>query len=208
MTLLEFEGHLRRKLEKYDRPRPFICGGNPLECRVFIVGINAATEMRQDFWNFWYRNSGFDKEKWLKAYVLERKEKPLKPNRTRRNKLSSTRQRIEWITESMKPVKALETNLFVKATPTADELDLEDRKSDVFGFLLDTIRPDIIFIHGNEVRKYFEELYNIAITKNKIGSFNIMGTRTNVLAMDHLSRGWSIKKSTDLGKTLRDQIIR
>ncbi|MEL6303185.1 MAG: hypothetical protein AAFQ20_00180 [Bacteroidota bacterium] len=108
----------------------------------------------------------------------------------------------------MKPVKALETNLFVKATPTADELDHEDRKSEVFGFLLDTIRPDIIFIHGNEVRKYFEELYDISITKNKIGSFNIMGTRTNILAMDHLSRGWSIKKSTDLGKTLRDQIIR
>ncbi|MFT7033782.1 MAG: hypothetical protein ACJA2S_002290, partial [Cyclobacteriaceae bacterium] len=144
--------------------------------------------------------------KWLESYILERKLKPLKPNKTRRNKLSNTRQRIEWIVESIKPFKTLETNLFVKATPTANELMSEDRESSVFEFLLETIKPKIIFIHGNEVIEYFENLYNLKITKDKVADFEILGTKTNILAMNHLSRGWSKQKSLELGKLLKSEI--
>ena len=203
MNLLEFENSLRKKLKKYDKPRPLICDGNPLNCEIFIVGINAATEMQADFWSFWNNKSGFNKAEWLETYILERKTKPLKPNKTRRNKLSNTRQRIEWIIESIKPVKTLETNLFVKATPTADELNNEDRESSVFEYLLRTIKPKIIFIHGNEVIEYFEKLYGIKIAKNRIANFEILGTKTNILAMNHLSRGWSKEKSLKLGELLK-----
>jgi hypothetical protein len=206
MKLSEFENDLREKLSVYDKPRPFICDGNPLSCEVFIVGINAATEMQNDFWSFWNQNIGFNKAQWIDIYISERKSKPLKPNKTRRNKLSNTRQRIEWITESLKPIKTLETNLFVKATPTADELKSGDRKSEVFEFLLTTIKPKIIFIHGNEVLEYFEKLYDITITKNKIDLFKIFGTEVKILAMNHLSRGWGKQKSIDLGKTLKSEI--
>jgi hypothetical protein len=206
MTLFEFENNLREKLRAYDKPRPFICDGNPLDCDVFIVGINAATEMQKDFWDFWTQNIGFDKAQWIQNYILERKLKPLKPNKTRRNKLSNTRQRIEWITESLKPIKTLETNLFVKATPTANELKSGDRKSGIFEYLLETIKPKIIFIHGNEVLEYFEKLYDIKITKNKIEKFNILETETNILAMNHLSRGWGKDKSVDLGVKLKSEI--
>lgn len=206
MKIEEFENALREKLKKYEKPRPLICEGNPLECEIFIVGINSATEMHKDFWNFWSKENGFNKSEWLESYILERKLKPLKPNKTRRNKLSSTRQRIEWIVESIKPIKTLETNLFVKATPTADKLMSEDRESSVFEFLLETIKPKIIFIHGNEVIEYFEKLYGIEIEKNKIESFEILGTKTNLLAMKHLSRGWSKQKSIELGKILKSEI--
>lgn len=206
MTLLEFEINLREKLEKHNRPRPFICNGNPLESEVFIVGINAATEMKKDFWDFWTQDLGFDKGKWLETYIVERKEKPLKPNKTRRNKLSNTRQRIEWITESIKPIKTLETNLFVKATPTAQELNSGDRKSEVFEYLLETIKPKIIFIHGNEVKDYFEKLYNINIAKDKIQLFKILGIDVKILAMNHLSRGWGMEKSVNLGETLKSEV--
>ncbi|GMN07183.1 hypothetical protein MTsPCn5_25720 [Croceitalea sp. MTPC5] len=206
MTLLEFEINLQEKLEKYDKPRPFICSGDPLECKIFIVGINAATEMQNDFWSFWTQGFGFNKGKWIESYILERKEKPLKPNKTRRNKLSNTRQRIEWITESIKPIKTLETNLFVKATPTADELKSGDRKSEVFEYLLETIKPKIIFIHGNEVKEYFEKLYNITLTKDKIQPFKILGIDVKILAMNHLSRGWGKEKSVRLGETLKSEI--
>ncbi|WP_051254381.1 hypothetical protein [Arenibacter latericius] len=206
MKLIEFENNLREKLKNYDKPRPLICEGNPLECRIFIVGINAATEMNNDFWSFWSTENGFNKAEWFESYILERKLKPLKPNKTRRNKLSNTRQRIEWIIESTKPLKILETNLFVKATPTADELKSEDRESSVFEYLLETIKPKILFIHGNEVIEYFENLYDIKITKDKIENFNILGLETNILAMNHLSRGWSKQKSIELGELLRSKI--
>ena len=68
----------------------------------------------------------------------------------------------------------METNLFVKATPTAQELNSGDRKSEVFEYLLETIKPKIIFIHGNEVKDYFEKLYNINIAKDKIHLFKIL----------------------------------
>ena len=171
MILSDFENDLRERLKKYEKPRPLICEGNPLECEIFIVGINAATEMNSDFWSFWSKDNGFKKAEWLESYILERKLKPLKPNKTRRNKLSSTRQRIEWIIESIKPIKTLETNLFVKATPTADELKSEDRESSVFEYILETIKPKILFIHGNEVIEYFEKLYGIKIEKGKIENF-------------------------------------
>ncbi|MBD0833555.1 hypothetical protein [Aestuariibaculum sediminum] len=207
MKLLEFEKSLRQKLKSYEKPRPLICEGNPLECEIFIVGINSATEMQNDFWSFWSPENGFNKAQWLESYILERKLKPLKPNKTRRNKLSNTRQRIEWIVEKTKPFKTLETNLFVKATPTADELLSEDRESSVFEFLLDTIKPKIIFIHGNEVIEYFEKLYDLKITKNEVSKFEILGTKTNILAMNHLSRGWSKQKSLELGEFLKSKVI-
>ena len=206
MKLAEFEQNLREKLEHYEKPRPFVCEGNPLNCEIFIVGINSATEMKKDFWDFWSGEKGFDKAVWFKSYILERKLKPLKPNKTRRNKLSSTRQRIEWIIESANPIKTLETNLFVKATPTADELKKKDRESSVFEFLLKTIKPKIIFIHGNEVIEYFQKLYGIKIEKNIIENFEILGTKTSLLAMNHLSRGWSKQKSIELGEQLKSEI--
>ena len=206
MKLLEFENNLRERLKNYEKPRPLICEGNPLDCKIFIVGINAATEMDSDFWSFWSKENGFKKAEWLESYILERKLKPLKPNKTRRNQLSNTRQRIEWIIESIKPIKTLETNLFVKATPTADELKSEERESSVFEYLLETIKPKILFIHGNEVIEYFEKLYGIEIEKGKIEHFEILGTKTNILAMNHLSRGWSKQKSIELGELLKSEI--
>ena len=78
--------------------------------------------------------------------------------------------------------------MFVKATPTADELKSQDRESSVFEYLLETIKPKILFIHGNEVIEYFEKLYGIKITKGKIENFKILKTSTNILAMNHLSK--------------------
>ncbi|MCR8666215.1 hypothetical protein NO995_00830 [Aestuariibaculum sp. M13] len=194
-------------MKKYEKPRPFICDGNPLDCDIFIVGINAATEMDSDFWEFWSTENGFKKKEWLENYILERKLKPLKQNKTRRNKLSNTRQRIEWIIEASRPIETLETNLFVKATPSAYELQSEDRESSIFEYLLETIKPKILFIHGNEVLEYFEKLYGVKIEKGKIETIEILGTKTNILAMHHLSRGWSKKKSIELGELLKSIIL-
>ena len=203
MTLPNFEKHLREQLKNHDKPRPFICEGNPLNCKIFIVGINAATEMQQDFWSFWSEEAGFNKAKWLESYKAERAAQPLKKGKTRRNTVSNTRKRIDWIVDATKPVKILETNLFVKATPTAKELKAGDRRSEVFEYLLETIKPEVIFLHGKQTIKYFEKLYDIKIVKDKIGCFEILGTKTKVLAKKHLSRGWSEESTKELGKELK-----
>lgn len=208
MTLLEFKNGLCEKLESFDKPRPLICEGNPLECEIFIVGINAATEMEEDFWQFWKDDYGFNKAEWFESYIRERELKTLNSGKARRNKLSNTRQRIEWIVDEIKPFKTLETNLFVKATPTSKELKSEDRKPCVFDFLLQTIKPQIILIHGNEVIKNFNNLYNVNIKKDEILNIDILGTKTNVLAVNHLSRGWSKQKSYELGDSLKSKLIK
>ncbi|HET8886043.1 MAG TPA: hypothetical protein VFM70_06795, partial [Salinimicrobium sp.] len=198
-----FKKHLQEKLKNHNKPRPFICEGNPLDCKIFIVGINAATEMQQDFWEFWSEEDGFNKNKWLGSYKAERAAQPLKKGKTRRNTVSNTRKRIDWIVEATKPVKILETNLFVKATPTAKELKAGDRRSEVFEYLLETIKPEVIFLHENQTIKYFEKLDGVKIVKNETKSFEILGTKTKVLAKNHLSRGWSEANTKELGKDLK-----
>jgi hypothetical protein len=42
--------------------RPFVCHGSPLECRVFVVGLNAATRLDQPFTAFWSDETGFDRD--------------------------------------------------------------------------------------------------------------------------------------------------
>ena len=70
MKLNQFEKELKEIMNKYEKPRPFVCEGNPLESEIFIVGVNAATEMKASFWDFWIEGKGFNKEE-CKSYLQE-----------------------------------------------------------------------------------------------------------------------------------------
>ncbi len=80
-----------------DAVRPFLCTGSPLECEVFLVGINPATDI--PLWAYWSNETGCDKKGWLEAYV--RKHGGFRP----------TRKRIESVLNGLSPVKPLETNI-------------------------------------------------------------------------------------------------
>lgn len=200
----DFTSELEQKLSSFRNVRPFVCEGNPLECEVFILGINPATEMEKDFWSFWSINHGFEKSKWMELYILERSQKPLRSNRKKRNTLSSTRQRIEWISESLKPIKALETNLFIKPTEKANELQNKDKATLIFEFLLDSIKPKLILAHGKEVKKHLERHYKLELIENQINHVKMVGFITQIIPIKHLSRGWSKQKTLDLGKCIKD----
>jgi hypothetical protein len=101
--------HLQR-LSGADAGRPFVCDGDPYKCKAFLVGYNPASQV--PFWPFWSDATGFDKSVWFDCYRLYRMAEPLKEGRTRRQPISSTRQRIEWIIDAAKPVQVLETNLY------------------------------------------------------------------------------------------------
>lgn len=183
--------------------RPFVCDGNPLHCELFIVGFNAATRMQVDFWNFWSVGNGFDKQSWFDAYCLERASRPLKKGKLRRNRVSSTRQRIEWIVSAASPVSCLETNLYAKATPEAKDLGKKDRDSSIFEFLLQQIKPKVVFLHGKDARKHISEMAGQEIDQGVVTDAEVFGSHIKVLAMPHLSRGWSKQKSSDVGRQLK-----
>ncbi len=132
VNLAEFDRELRALVSQ--DARPFLCEGNPFDCRVFLVGLNPKTHT--DFWQFWDTTNGCSKSKWLDAYMAKEK------------KLSRTRKYIELLLTTLAPVKRLETNLFDAWSHRLADLPKENRRTKVFDFLLGQIEPDVIFVHG------------------------------------------------------------
>jgi hypothetical protein len=144
----EFERELVALIGRPTDLRPFVCEGSPLTCDVFLVGFNNATMMNTDFWEFWRPGYGYDKEAWFKRYVEERAARPLKPGKTRRQKVSPTRRNIECFVEGAAGVRVLETNIYAKASDDMKSLDPASRDIAPFSFLLYTVKPKVIVVHG------------------------------------------------------------
>ncbi len=134
--LCEFSRGLASLIGKPTDLRPFVCEGSPLACDAFLVGFNPASHMSVDYWDFWSDSYGFDKCAWITKYKEERRNRPLKPGRKRRNEVSNTRRIIEEVVQSAKPVKCLETNIYAKATEQASDLEERSRVTAPFDYLL------------------------------------------------------------------------
>jgi hypothetical protein len=191
-TLAWFEKELRTLIGYDKQLRPFVYEGSPLDCQVFIVGSNPATEMSRPFWDFWQSGYGFRKSEWLEVYKHERKTGPPRPDKTRRAEMSNTRRVVEWILEAAAPVRCLETNVY--ATPSAESRELGEaqRVTEPFDFLLDTIRPKAILVHGKDAVEHLSPRIP-----------GLIGQRTYVLATPSLSRGWSQERARQMGNALR-----
>ena len=148
MTLAEFELKLTELIGRPTDLRPFVCEGSPLACEIFLVGFNPATAMKADFWNFWHPGYGYDKAAWFQRYLEERAAKPLKPGRTRRQKISATRRIMDCFVEGAAGARVLETNIFAAASDDMKSLDPASREVAPFRFLLDVVRPKVIVVHG------------------------------------------------------------
>ena len=118
MTLTEFEESLVELIGRPTKLRPFVCEGSPLQCDLFLVGFNPATEMACDFWDHWKTSVGFDRAAWFQAYLADRKTRPLKPGKKSRPAVSNTRRCLGWIQEEAAGTQILETNIFARATAT------------------------------------------------------------------------------------------
>jgi hypothetical protein len=203
--LLEFKIKLFKKLKLYKDPRPFVCDGNPLDCNIFIVGINPATKMEMNFEDFW-NETGFDKQKWLEAYKDERANAPLKVGKKKRLLVSPTRRSIDHIVKHVTSGKILETNLYNKQTEKEDLLQEADKKTEIFEFLIQEIRPKIIFLHGRTVEKFFRKKYKTLIEQNNFSECIINNVSFEIYFTKHLSRGWSFEKLEELGKRIDNKI--
>ena len=191
MILTDFSKELHLRLLGNPSQRPFVCEGNPLECEIFIVGFNPATEMTRLFLDDWDDYYGFNKSKWLKHYIDERASIPLDPTKKKRNKISNSRSRIEWITETVSGTKCLETNLYSKATKTAKSLKPLDRDIEIFKFLFNSIKPKVLFLHGIEVRQEIEKIFSFKLPENIFSKCEIFEHKLTIIPKKHLSRGWS-----------------
>lgn len=204
MTPTDFKEKLKELIGNDMKLRPFVCDGNPLACEAFIVGFNPATDSERGFLEFWEEPTGFDRKSWLENYIVERMTAPLKLGKTRRQRLSNTRQRLEWIVASAKPTNVLETNLFSR--PSSDEKSLakENRVTDIFDFLVQTIQPKAILLHGKEAKEYFEKCIGEKLSSERFMPIEYQGSVINLMAVSHFSRGWSLKNSVALGKQLAE----
>jgi hypothetical protein len=144
MTLSEFRSKLEPRLPN-PYSRPFVCDGSPLECRLFIVGINSARDSKKPFWSYWCESYGFKKAELIRD--LEQLS----------GGLTRTRKNIEKIADAAGRKITLDTNLYLPPTARAAQLRREDRISDVFEFLLRKIRPQVVFAHGNPAVKFFRK---------------------------------------------------
>jgi len=132
--LVEFDRRLRAIAPEGQVPRPFLCRGSPLGCDVFLVGINPGTDT--PLWHHWSLEKGCDKDGWLADYL------------GRHGRLKPTRARIERICESAGRDRVLETNVFHVPSARERQLPKADRRTGVFDFLLETLRPRVMFVHG------------------------------------------------------------
>jgi hypothetical protein len=127
-----FKGGLDAYLT-HPHARPFVCTGSPLKCRSFIVGLNAATQLKGTFSDYWSESTGFDRDRFNNDYCMERS-------------LRGNRLRIEAIAKEIEP--CLQTNLY--ATPSRKARQLTDRREPIISYLFKTIRPELVFVHSSE----------------------------------------------------------
>lgn len=186
--LQQFEHDLRAVIGEGVGLRPFVCEGSPLECEIFIVGLNAATELSGSFWDFWQPDVGFNRVAWFENYKAERESKLLAEGKTRRVVVSPTRRAIEEIVYAASPVKCLETNLYAVPTARAKELSPEQGDTRVFDFLLEAVKPQIVLLHGDDAAQYEDKL---------------VAAQVQTVPVRHLSLHWSKDEAGDLGKELR-----
>lgn len=153
MNLQTFESQLRTLIGDTTQLRPFVCQGSPLQCEIFLVGIEAATKMKAGFWDFWKPGYGFKRDAWEEAYVRERRE-------LGKTAKSPTRRNTDCFIDGAKEFSVLETNVY--AAPRARYRRDGSEIRAPFRFLLEAIQPKVIFVHGGAARKELAAM-NLAV---------------------------------------------
>ncbi len=152
MTLEKFREGLE-PLMPSPEARPFTCTGSPLECRLFIVGLNPATQLGNFFGCYWSDDRGFLRDDFEADYSHMRK------SQGKKQVVTPTRQRIDAFVKGASPEPCLETNIYAVPTENESQLKLiKDKNTDIIKYLIKRIRPDGIFVHSHAARKLFQKL--------------------------------------------------
>jgi hypothetical protein len=101
-------------------------------------------------------------------------------------------------------VRCLETNIYCHFSRNEKALSAKFRDTAVFDYLLETIRPKVLFVHGAEGIRHMERLTGLSLFRDRFITVKLRGRRMWMVVGRHLSRGWSYAKVDDLGKQLRE----
>lgn len=185
-----FERDLLQRIGRPTHLRPFVCDGSPLDARVFLVGINPASQMRADFWDFWVPGYGFDKSRWFAEYKRERAERPLEPGKASRPAVSPSRRIVERVVDGLGHHRCLETNLYAHPSSSAATLDKAQRDPTLFQWLVETLRPELLVVHGASAAAEIKHL-NLGIPTKSVR---------------HFSRQWSYDRAYALGIEIAESL--
>jgi hypothetical protein len=162
--LKEIDRQIRRFTNESRLSRPFICDGLPRGCQVVQVGINPGTDT--PFWPYWNMPTGFNKGDWLNHYM-----------RKHGGKLGRTRRCIEILCQALKPLRCLELNLYHRFSKSEASLGKEHHDTALFDFMLKTVRPRVLVVHGRKPIKHLERLLGIEIEKDRFNTARFPGSR-------------------------------
>lgn len=183
----------------YPTARPFLCTGSPFGCSVFLVGIDPGVGIA--FWPHWHPNKGCDKQGWLQSYLAKH------------NRYRPTRKRIEILLKMLAPHRVLETNIFPFQREPRTKLISTDTR--LFEFLLQTIQPRLIFVHGQPAVQRLSELLQTRLPRGEFVRVKYQQRIVHVIAGHHLSgqgqtagEAWSDVKVEEFGRRLRNHIAR
>jgi hypothetical protein len=180
--------------------RPFVCGGHPGDCSVFIVGTNPATPMEEAFSEYWSEDSGFDKARWFRDYTLGRTSKGKPP-------LSNTRERIERIVDAASPALVLETNVYAKATARQAELNKAERVSAPFCALYELFNPGVLIVHGKEACQEVGRILSVPLQPRPDFENSRVRDGCTLVAVPHL-RFMKYERAVALGKYVRSVVAK
>ncbi len=201
MTLREFRSQLDKLLPS-PISRPCVCDGSPLECRIFIVGTNSARKVEKPFLSLWSDSRGFKKAE----LIRELEKLP--------GGLTITRKRIEIIADAVGQQVTLDTNIYLKSTRTEEELQEEDKNTDVIEYLLRTIRPKVVLAHGDKAKKFFgkhcRDFVDDSVTPRKV-TWDAWQWQFRLLCSPHLRfRGrthqWAAEEAERIGHVLAEAL--
>jgi len=187
-----FEHEIKKFLGDNKNSRPFLCEGNPYDCDIFLVGINPATST--DFWRHWTTNKGCDKQGWLEEY---------KANHN--GKYGKTRDYIEIFFNASKPLKVLETNIYPFSSDREADLAPEYRKTELFEFLVNTIKPKLILGHGASVRRELSKMYSLKLERGKYIPVENNEWELDIVAEHHFSYQWSKQGIEELAQKIKQR---
>jgi hypothetical protein len=191
MDLQRFDQKLRELTEEAPLARPFLCEGLPSGCKVFLVGINPGKS--SGFWPHWNAVTGCNKRGWLDHYLAEH------------GRYSPTRARIERLFKALAPLPCLETNIFQFPSRRESDLAASERDTRVFDFLLESVRPRVVFVHGRSAVKHLAQLTHTNLPHGQFTTVTYREVAFDAIAGHHLSYRWSYAKVDELGQVLTER---
>lgn len=175
MSLQHIDAAIRKLSGEHPESRPFLCEGSPLDCVVAQVGINPGSDT--PFWPHWSVETGCDKQGWLRDYRFRKA-----------GKRTPTRDRIELLNEVLRPHKVLELNLYHQFSASEAGLAADHKSTELFEYMLDAVRPRLLFVHGRAPREHLERLLGTQLQTDDFTTTTYRGRAIDVfVATKHLA---------------------